>query len=132
MTALLDAAALAERMIAAIERHGDLRGFFHATTADALRLLAKHARECTMAPSTLDGLARITDGYGAITFDEFAASLKETIGADREYAERCWIPFRDNPIGYCRVMSGTTCLTPAFRTPADRVPDTRAKARRAS
>jgi hypothetical protein len=45
VTALLDAAALAERMIATIERHGDLRGFFHATTADALRLLAKHARE---------------------------------------------------------------------------------------
>lgn len=50
---------------------------------------------------TLADLENVTMGYQEITFDEFCAVLKETIGADRDYAGQVWQVFDRNPIGYC-------------------------------
>lgn len=39
-------------------------------------------------------------GLQLIDFEEFALNLKETIGADRDYARKNWSRFQENPFYY--------------------------------
>jgi hypothetical protein len=50
---------------------------------------------------TLADLSAVMSGFDDIELDEFCVVLRETIGADRDYAQRCWSSFKAAPIGYC-------------------------------
>lgn len=56
-------------------------------------------------PTTLDEMTtfndRVSAGFYAITFREFAALLAHTIDASDDYARGRWPSFREHPLNYC-------------------------------
>lgn len=48
----------------------------------------------------LAALHLIWDGTERVTRAEFRAALKQSIGADSDYADLCYTRFKDNPAGY--------------------------------
>lgn len=48
---------------------------------------------------------RLADGFRRMEFDDFAWILKETNGADIDYASGVWKQFKDAPLYYCTSRS---------------------------
>lgn len=50
---------------------------------------------------TLTNVVNLRHGFDRITIDEFAQVLKESIHAQRDYADRKFAEFQKDPIAYC-------------------------------
>ena len=48
----------------------------------------------------IEQLQRLQRGIHRMTRQQFRNALRRSLRADKSYADGCWIPFQDNPLGY--------------------------------
>ena len=53
-----------------------------------------------LPPTRLAALRVLRDGSFEMTRQQFRNALKRSIGASKDYADGCWVPFQDSPMHY--------------------------------
>lgn len=49
---------------------------------------------------TIEDVRTLKLGVDDMTLQQFRNALKRSIGANKDYADGCWIPFMNDPLGY--------------------------------